>query len=105
MRRVLGEIKENLPLSEEQQRESAVGTLDNTTVSRASLLNLKEQLYGALKREREMKSILMSLCGKEALYIGDRLKSADQAIAAIKPEVEKWIMRNEELEGKLADSL
>jgi DNA repair exonuclease SbcCD ATPase subunit len=77
--------------------------VERLVVSPIAMQNLAVQLEEALVRERDLKQQLYSIVEHEAVFLRDKLKQLSLAEVAIKPELERWIMRNEELEQHLVD--
>ena len=67
--------------------------------------NLSEQLQEALKRESDLKSLLADLVNKEAKTLKELLNNFNKNAASTRAETERWIMRNEELEQRLSESV
>jgi chromosome segregation ATPase len=76
---------------------------ERLVVSPIAMQNLAVQLEEALVRERDLKQQLYSLVEHEASFLRAKLTQLSLAEVALKPELERWIMRNEELEQHLID--
>lgn len=93
------EDKENAAFEHKADEEET----DKIVVSPITTQSLALQLEESLVRERDLKVQLHCLVEREAAFLQARLNQLSYAEAAIKPELERWIMRNEELEQRLLD--
>lgn len=64
---------------------------------------LKQELYRALCRERNIKNELEKVMQKGIELTEQKVESLMRAEEAARSEVERWMMRNEELESRLLD--
>jgi DNA repair exonuclease SbcCD ATPase subunit len=94
--------KENTPENTDEL-EAAHKLLENLVVSPATVESLAEQLEKALLREANLKIYIKKFVEEEAKYIKERLKNAEHNVSVLRPEVERWIMRNEELETRMVE--
>ena len=69
-------------------------------LSQVKVQDLSNRLEQALQREASMKSLLNNLIEKESKFISDSLRSSRYLHDDLNRELEKWIMKNEELEQK-----
>lgn len=85
--------KENVALSDQ---------CCSTVISQLQAEDTFQQLQESQFREEELRLALRQLTELEANFIGTKLKGLSALDVAVKPEIERWIMRNEELEQNLA---
>ena len=74
-------------------------------VSPASLINLKLQLEEAWARENALNKNIVAIVEREAKNIAEHLESMKRLEERLRPEIEKWVMRCEELEQRLGDTM
>lgn len=107
-RRSPSRLRSKPPNKKSEEKENigveGVDLLTNKlVVSPIAMQSLSLQLEEALVRERDLKLRLHALVEQEAAFLKAKLGQLSGAEAAIRPELEKWIMRNEELEQRLID--
>jgi ABC-type transporter Mla subunit MlaD len=81
----------------ERGAKAAEGEEDSSLI----LQHLQLQLEESEARELQLRLSLKQLIESEGKFIGDRLETLNALEAAERPEVERWIMRSEEMEGTL----
>lgn len=86
-------MKTPAPISEEKESE--------TTLTEN---NLKDLLVSATMREAKVHKGIIDIVNTEGNFIKHRLDSLNKAHAQMKSEMERWIMRNEEMESRLVQS-
>lgn len=74
-------------------------------VNEISQTGLAEQLQEALVREGKLKNLIGDLINTEGKSLKEALNNFNKNTAACRAETERWIMRNEELEQRLTDSV
>jgi len=95
------EDKENISMDVSKPVIGVEG--EKLVVSPIAMQNLALQLEEALVRERDLKLQLQALIEREAAFLKAKLEKLEGFEVALKPELERWIMRNEELEQRLID--
>ena len=73
--------------------------------SPAWLINLKLQLEAAWARENALNKNMVAIVEREAKNIAEHLESMKRLEERLRPEIEKWVMRCEELEQRLGDTM
>jgi len=98
----LRETKRKLPQkTDKENKPQEIKDLKNLTVSQSTVDNLAAQLEEALLRENKLKEQLQNLVEKEAQQIKQGLETLKNTQSTFRPETERWIMRNEELEQRV----
>ena len=70
-------------------------------VSPASLNNLNCQLEESLDREEQLKKKIENIVSEGSKYIKENLDTIERIEGQARPELERWLMRNEDLESHL----
>ena len=66
--------------------------------------NLLSQLEESLQRESTLKSELSRLISTEFVYLKERIANMEQLEVSFRPEIERWMLRNEEMEQRLLET-
>lgn len=74
-------------------------------VNEIAQTGLAEQLQDALVRENKLKNLVSDLINQEGKALKDALASFNKNTSICRAETERWIMRNEELEQRLIESV
>ena len=75
--------------------------VEGPVVSPASIVNLEMQLDEAMLREEELKKAIEKIVKESADYLKDNLETISRIEGQARPELERWLMRNEDLESHL----
>ena len=75
--------------------------VEGPVVSPASIINMQLQLDESMAREEELKRAIDRIVEEAAGYLKENLDTIARIEGQARPELERWLMRNEDLESHL----
>mmetsp|Transcript_7992 Transcript_7992/g.15711 ORF Transcript_7992/g.15711 Transcript_7992/m.15711 type:complete len:1031 (-) Transcript_7992:2738-5830(-) len=94
-------VKKSVIVSKEATLHEEPEVIDVSLEPQILTEDLKLQLHETQEREFALQQALRHIIETEGQFIGGKLETLKSLELTARPEVERWIMRNEELEQKL----